>query len=80
MKINKLFTPAILFVITPPILVYTILLTSCSSSDSIITYADDNTSYSSIIQPDPAQTVTTNDELKKISQDYLNDPNKVAAD
>jgi hypothetical protein len=78
MKKSNLFISLTLVVVTVPILVCTTLLTSCSNS--ITKHVTDSTSYDSIIKPAVAQTVITNEELIQLSEDYLNDPKKVAAD
>jgi hypothetical protein len=54
------------------------LLTSCSQQ---ITHSlTDNTNYDTIIKPAAAQTVTSQSQLRALSDKYLNDPQKVAAD
>jgi hypothetical protein len=56
------------------------VLATTSCSNTIRYSLTDLTRYDEIIKPAKAQTVTTPEELKALSEDYLNTPKKVAAD
>jgi uncharacterized protein YpmS len=74
---RKNFIPLTLVIITIPSLT---ILASTSCSSSIKKHITDETRYDSIIKPAPAQTVTTNEQLRELGESYLNDPKKVAGD
>jgi uncharacterized membrane protein len=76
---RKFYVPLLILLPLPMAITIPFMVTSCSSND-IKMQITDETRYDSIIQPAPAQTVTTEQELLELSRVYLNNPNRVAKD